>query len=293
MTIPGIDAGQTARADLNLSPIKGVALTDSRATLGDTQHPPSPPTNPQNPATQRSKPLLINNLSNDIYHAWLRQQLGVTSIKPGDFESCRIYFDHRIQRILDHPDPDVTTAYQTFVNAAASAVAHHMDGTYLNQHRQTAGKTYRSAITREYIKFREQQGLPEVHFVYHPYAGPGTPDGDWTIGYNNITLAGYFTAHLSEESRQQELHNPDNGERWPENEISPVDTPTALYHLLRQWQFLNRPPTSEPECGREDCEHSNTRCEHAIRIQAICQQEYRNFQQWRQDRLRANPEVQP
>ena len=57
----------------------------------------------------------MNELETAVYHAWLRQQLGVTDIQPGDFAEHEVYFQHRIQSVIDHPSDTVRTAHQAYV----------------------------------------------------------------------------------------------------------------------------------------------------------------------------------
>ena len=86
----------------------------------------------------------MNELETAIYHAWLRQQLGVKDIRPDDFSGQQLHFHHRILLAIEGPSEMVKTAYQTYVNAVASQIAHDMDGTDINKYRQLTGQTYRA-----------------------------------------------------------------------------------------------------------------------------------------------------
>ena len=193
--------------------------------------------------------MITKNLEMDIYHAWMRQQLGIREIEDGDFDHSLTFMDHQVKRILERPTQEAKVAYQAFVNAMASEMAHAKDGAELNSLRQHAGLNYREKETHGYVKMRNKEGFPEMFFVYHGYAGNGTPGDDWTAGYNGVRLMGRFTIHFSEESRQAEMHDQDTGERWPEVEIQPVDTVIALYHILRGMQFYGQCSASTTFAG--------------------------------------------
>ena len=228
--------------------------------------------------------MLTDNMERDIYHAWMRQQLGIREIEDGDFDHSLPFMDHQIKGAMDRPTERAKIAYQAFVDAMASEVAHHKDGAELNKLRQHAGKGYREMETREYVRIRQEDGLPEVFFVYHSYAGGGTPDEDWTVRYNGVLLMGHFTFHLSEESRHDEMHDSDTGERWPEAEIQPIDTAEALYHLLRKKQFMGTHNVLI-NCGRDECEEGigSHRCTHHVQGQDWFDKEYRRFTEWREE----------
>ena len=108
-----------------------------------------------------------------IYHAWLRQQIGVSDIQDADFLAPAIYFEHRINWELHHPspamdmahklyvnareliqhpnsdsatNPQMDTAWQVYINTVASQVAHAMDGTQINTYRLLTGRSYRNNI---------------------------------------------------------------------------------------------------------------------------------------------------
>ena len=157
----------------------------------------------------------MNELETAVYHARLRQQLGVTDIQHRDFTQQEPYFQHPIQTVIDHPYTTVSTAqqayvyhallcrepgstsgedqppsqenrirniiehpsgtlrtvYQAYVNALASQVAHNMDGTQLNAHRQLTGKSYRRDITQAYLDHISPITTSKLWFKYEPYTG--------------------------------------------------------------------------------------------------------------------------
>ena len=216
----------------------------------------------------------------EVYHAWLRQQLRVQDIAPDDFRESELYFVSKIRWALERPTEETRTAQQAYINAVATQVAADMDGTRINAHRQLTGKTYRSAETPRYVESLPEHQDPPIRFVYHPYTGAMTIAEDWTIGYDGINPMGSFSHHFSEESRQAELHD-DDGTRWPESEIYPVEYPDALYHLLRMKQFRPDRPGWNTSCGVEACDQAG-RCSHDDQADRILDEEYRRFREARQ-----------
>ena len=270
----------------------------------------------------------MNELQTAVYHAWLRQQLGVTDIQPGDFAEQEPYFQHRIQSVIDHPSDTVRTAhqayvyhimatqnpgaadakpgdpaerevnaqhrirnvmdhpsgtlktvYQAYVNTLASQLAHNMDGTQLNNHRQLTGKSYRRDVTQAYVDTLLPITTPQLWFIYEPYTGITSDiDSDWTAGYAGLIPMGRLTFHHTPEDRQRSLYDPDTGERWPSNEIWPVEYQEALYHLLRTNQISKDWKGWAAHCGQDECEYP---CAHDTMAKEILDATWEHFLSWK------------
>ena len=155
----------------------------------------------------------MSELETTIYHAWLHQQLGIKDIRPDDFSGQQLHFHHRILLAIERPSEMVETAYQTYVNAVASQVAHDMDGTDINKYRQLTGQTYRANETRNYLETAGAVNDPKLWFNYQPYTViTSNISSDWTSAYNAIIPMGRLSHHQSIEDRQKALHDPDTGE---------------------------------------------------------------------------------
>ena len=242
-----------------------------------------------------------------IYHAWLRQQIGVSDIQDEDFLAPAIYFEHRInwelqhpsppmdmahklyvnaRETIQHPSPQMDTAWQVYINTVASQVAHAMDGTQINTYRLLTGRSYRNNITREYLESQrtEENRLP-AFFIYNPYSGITSDIGnDWTRGYNGIIPLGSFQSYPTQDERHAALHDEDTGERFPETEIWPVEEDEVLYHVLRMRQYDSRHLRWASYCGAVPCLKIPLKCDHALTLDRAFESEWKTFLKWQADR---------
>ena len=245
-----------------------------------------------------------------IYHSWLRNQIGVTDIQQADFEEAQVYFEHRIDWELrnpshlvqiahnlymsakQHPTPagspvSACTAWRVYINTVASQVAHSMDQTQINAYRLLTGKSYRRDITNAYLQSRqhEKHRLP-AYLTYSPYSGITSDiSSDWTRGYNGIIPIGTFDSYPTPRERNAALYNHDTGEKWPESEIWPTEEPEVLYHFLRMNQYDPNYTQWTSQCSSAGCTNTPTKCQHALSLRRAIVLEWETFLEWKRTHM--------
>ena len=91
---------------------------------------------------------------------------------------------------------------------------------------------------------------------------------------------GRLTFHQTPQDRKKALYDPDTGERWPDNEIWPVEYHEAMYHLLRIRQTDPQRESWATQCGQDDCDYP---CTHDAIAKNILEQTWKHFLSWKEE----------